>query len=364
MIKIIIPTINNNDSDALLAEWNINDGAFVKKDDLIAVLETSKTTFELLAPVDGILSQIAKVGESYEFGSEIGFIFNSYKEKDKHKIQNNIPDSTDIVITKAAEKLIKKMNISSKELNKLNKEVIKKVDIEKLLDMSPDLISQKSLLSNHQKAVAAVVSYSHSSIPQSFVVIKIFVDSALEYVNKISSESKKIIGFPDLVVKIVSSLREKHPKFFGKLDDNLFFLHSDAGNIGVTIDVGTELFIPCLKAAHTKALSEIAEILMSFRAKALRNSYTEDELEGADITVSINMDSDVMFVTPIIYPPQTCMITLGAVMEELYMEIDNELKSRRFINIGLAFDHRIVNGKGAIAFLTEIKSIIESQENN
>jgi len=361
MHKLTVPTINNNDTAARLIEWYVEEGAVVKKDDLIAELETSKATFDFLAPADGILHKIVQVDDDCDFGLEIGCLFENEEEKDKFQEEALTSNTSKIIITKAAKKLLTKHGISEEKILNLKKQVIKKTDVEKLLKVSDIEQLTESSLSTHQLAVATVVSHAHATIPQSFVLMKVYIDEGLAYIKNIASESKKMIGLPELVVQVVSNLREKYPKFFSALDENLRFTPSVAGNIGVTIDIGKELFIPSVKEAHTKTLPEIASILMSFRAKALRHSFTTEELEGGDITISINMEEDVLLVTPIILPPQTCMITIGSICSELFMEEEQQVKQRKFINIGLAYDHRIINGSDAVTFLKELKIGLETK---
>ena len=74
MSELIIPQINNNDTHAMLVEWSVEDGVEVVQGDVVAVLETSKSTFDLEAAEAGVLGIEKPAGDEYAFGERIGYI--------------------------------------------------------------------------------------------------------------------------------------------------------------------------------------------------------------------------------------------------------------------------------------------------
>ena len=83
MQLITVPTINNNDTQALLVEWLKPEGSLVGKGDSLAVLETTKSTYELKSEGEGILHITAIAGREYAFGASLGTIFSSAAERDE-----------------------------------------------------------------------------------------------------------------------------------------------------------------------------------------------------------------------------------------------------------------------------------------
>ena len=78
------------------------------------------------------------------------------------------------------------------------------------------------------------------------------------------------------------------------------------------------------------------------------------------ISVSINNDRDVLFALPIILPTEVCMVSLGAVHEEPALGEDGSLRLRSSFQLGLAYDHRVINGSDAVQFLRAVKEILEA----
>lgn len=365
MQPIIVPTINSNDTDALLTAWAKNDGDEVRRGETIAVLETTKASFDLAAEADGLLHTTAEAGRRYDFGASLGWVFVDAAERDQFFLSRTsekaAPSATDLVITRAAQELIERHGIDEARLRALGKKAIKASDVEALIGGPAPRADEPSALrpSAQQQTIARVVTRSRATIPDSFIVKKIGVDAALDALAQFSREQKVLAGLPDLLVWLVARLPGEFPFFFGRLGDDLRFAPSSAGNIGVTFDVGHGLFIPVVKNAAAMSLKEIAKTMMGFRMRAARNSFHAEELTGGDVSVSINMDADVLIVQPIILPQQTCMLSLSAVLSEVALDAAGQPIPRRFIQLGAAFDHRVINGYHANAFLNAIKRQLE-----
>ncbi len=367
MRAVIVPTINSNDTDARLVAWSKVDGDEVRQGETIAVLETTKASFELAAETDGLLHTAAEPGQRYEFHSRLGWIFESAAERDQFFPRGTAgrlrpPTIAGIVITKAAQALIDRHGIDEARVRALGKRTIKSQDLKPLLDHLPEPISAASVLlpSLRQQAIARVVSRSHATIPASFILKKIAVDAALNALAEFSRETKVLTGLPDLLVWIVARLPEQFPFFFGALGDELRFTAWKAGSIGVTFDVGRGLSIPVVQNAGEMPLPDVAKSMMKFRMRAARDSFAATDFEGGDLSISINMDVGVRFVQPIILPPQTCMLSLGAVGTEWTLDADGKPVASRFVELGAAFDHRVINGFEANAFLNAITRRIEN----
>ena len=183
--------------------------------------------------------------------------------------------------------------------------------------------------SEAQQSIARVVSRSRTTIPDSLLVKKIAVDAALAALADFGHANKVLLALPDLLAWIVARLAGEFPFFYGELRDDLRFVPSAAGNIGVTFDLGQGLFIPVLRDAASKSLVEIAKALMVFRVRAMRGKFNADELRGGDLTISLNMDADIVFVQPVILPPQTCMLAVGAALPEVVLSADGAVAQRR-----------------------------------
>ena len=98
------------------------------------------------------------------------------------------------------------------------------------------------------------------------------------------------------------------------------------------------------------------------RRKALDDSFQSEDLTGAHLCISLNMAPDVVLSVPIIPPGHTAMLSLAGLIDEVYRDDDGQLKTRRYTNLGVAYDHRVINGSQAMDFLQSIKRRMQSPE--
>jgi 2-oxoglutarate dehydrogenase E2 component (dihydrolipoamide succinyltransferase) len=353
MQAIVVPTINNNDTEAKLVVWTKGDGETVQRGETIAVLETTKASFELAAETDGVLQIGAKPGEMCAFGSTIGRVFTDDAER-ANAATAPVAAEEGFVITQPARELAQRHGVSEEQLRALGLRIVKARDVEALVGAP----ASGAGLSEAQRGIARVVARSRAEIPDSFLVKRIAVDAALAALAEFSREAKVVAGLPDLLVWSIARLPEQFPFFFGALRDGLDFQPSAAAHLGVTFDLGSGLFIPVIRGAAQKALAQIAREMMAFRMKALRKSFRAEDLAGGDLSISLNFEPDTVFVQPIILPPQTCMVSVGAVLTELVLDAGQPVP-RRYLHLGVAFDHRVINGSDANAFAAAIKRALE-----
>ena len=360
MKKISVPFINNNETEAKLVSWDVDDESLVKKGDIIGSIETTKADIDLESEFEGIIKIIATPGDDYAFGETIAIVFDNEKDLKRHKLEKPKSNDRKVIITKPARDYMETNNISENDVLKLGLTIIKKRDIEHLNKNTKDDMMVK--ISPRQVTIGNTVKTSKLEIPVAFQIKKINMDLALKKIESYSEKNKLVLGIAELMVYTISKFHKKYPFFFGEIMDNHLFKKSLYPNIGVTLDIGQGLFIPVILKSNKLSIDEISKTLTSFKLKAIKNSFKIDELQNSNFTISLNVDEDTLFVKPIIFPGQTCMISINAITKELVLD-NGKLKECRNINLGLAYDHRVINGYEANNFLTDIKKYIENDFN-
>ena len=354
MTEILVPTLNTNDSAAKLVEWKAKSGARVKAGDRVAVLETSKATFDLESPAAGILHHLAVEGQTCSFQSAVARLFENEAQLAAFiKATPSSPafGSGDLVLSKEAERFAKEQGLTREKILSLGKSTVRKADLEALVDG----VGNATFQTAHQEAVARTVTLSHQ-IPTSFALMKVRVDKALEKVAALSKEKKMLVGLPDLVVHLLARQQDDHAPCFGHMVKGRF--SPMEADIGVIMDVGQGPTIPVIRKASSKTLEDIAREMMALRVKAMRGGFKAPDLEGASIGVSLNTEEAVWVVQPLLQPPQVAMLTLGAVHQELVLTEGRPVSSS-YAMLGLTYDHRHLNGAHAVALLTDLRLALE-----
>ncbi len=362
MKKIIIPQLNANDNSCTVQQILFKKGTPVQKHDIVMMLETSKIIIDLECEEEGIFYPVVKEGSDLPTGAVAAFLFSTVEEMEAYEKNQTEPQKENAVksykLTNQAMELMKENEFTEEELLSLNKKIIKLVDLEELLKQR-ELSKEKNLkFSGNQKMVSQVVSLSHETIPKAFLLMKVNMNEACKKMKKLSEEYDSFIGIGDILPVIVAGLKNDFPFFYGKRKDNDSFVSAEKVNVGITIDTGNGLFIPVLQEEELDRIEQVSEKLAEFRYKAMRNEFEQDDFKEGVISISLNTNKDISFVLPIIQPGQVAMISVGAMMKELVLE-EGELKENQYFNLGIAYDHRVVNGAYAADYAAAIKEKIE-----
>ena len=137
---INLPSLGVNDESATLVEWLFDDGDEVKKDNIIAILETTKATLDISSESDGYIIKLKKVGNTVTINDPIGLIIENKDELEsikKNYFEKELKIKTDAVkITKKAQDLADAYKIKISELEFLSKKVIREKDIQAQININ------------------------------------------------------------------------------------------------------------------------------------------------------------------------------------------------------------------------------------
>jgi 2-oxoglutarate dehydrogenase E2 component (dihydrolipoamide succinyltransferase) len=339
-----------------LVEWLATDGQRVAAGDVVAMVETSKATTDLVADAGGVLRHLVPAMSTCRPGDQIGRLFAT-EEDWRASAATAAADPAaghddGLAITLPARALMERHGIDPADLAALGKSVIRRTDIEDLLQRRDDAAQRTNALPAAQQAVAAAVSASHQRIPAAFSVVKVTGRWRQEEADR----PVAVAGIPELVIKAIADVREEFPLCFSSLGPGNTVTTPAGAHIGVTVDVGYGLYVPVIHDADARSVGEIAAALLQARLKARRRKFTEADLTGANIVVTLHTELDVVLARPIIYPGHACALSVCALQDELYLDPLAGVSVRHFFYLGLAYDHRLINGRDAARFLDAVKS--------
>lgn len=369
MHDITVPKLNSNDASYVLLEWLLVDGDAVAQGAPVAVVETAKATEELASPHGGVLHRLVDARRECRPGEVIGRLFADEDERARFAAAPVEPEPGEVVLTEPARELVARYQLSTDAVRQLGKKIVSRADLEPLLARaagddalpSAEATAARHTPSRHQQAVADVVTRSHREIPAAYAVCKVVVDAALEAARTAAERDGYLAGLPELLIRAVAAQHGQFPV--------LFATRTDAGEvelagrpcIGVTIDLGTGLFVPVLRDADELSLRAVAERLTAARMAAIRGDFHAGDLRGANIGIAL-ADDPVILAQPLILPPMVAMVALGAPQEEPHLAPDGTLTIRSSVHIGLSYDHRLLNGREAGLFLGALRTALETQD--
>jgi pyruvate/2-oxoglutarate/acetoin dehydrogenase E1 component/pyruvate/2-oxoglutarate dehydrogenase complex dihydrolipoamide acyltransferase (E2) component len=335
--SITIPKFNNNDTGYVLLSWLARDGQGVAAGSAIAEIETSKAVQELTAEATGVLRIGVPAGAECQPGDVIARLEHASGTR-------QFPSSDTENGGVAAPPLAHGQDASSGPYAP-----------------APESRTEPLVLSRKQLHVSHVVSASHRDIPAAFVVVKADIGALLRVGSTLAEQADGAIGLLEVLVMGVATLRPRFPACFGTLVGAGQAHVANGAHIAVTLDAGNGLYLPVIRSAELRSAADIADQLAVMRMQALRGSFSEEDMSGANIVISWNNEPDVILVQPLIPPGLACAISASGTRSEVRLTPSGTPAEHNVINLGLAHDHRLVNGREAIGFLRELAAILSDE---
>ena len=169
-----------------------------------------------------------------------------------------------------------------------------------------------------------------------------------EYKNDLSVR----ISYNDIIILAVSGALKKHPIMNSTLVENEILLHQSV-NMGIAVALPDGLIVPVLREADKKGLLQIAREARELADKARSGTLTVEEVTGGTFTITNTSMYEMDGFTPILRPPETGILGVGRVKKKP-AEHKGEIALRWMTVLSLTYDHRVIDGAPAHAFLETV----------
>ena len=213
-------------------------------------------------------------------------------------------------------------------------------------------------LTLNQLAVARTVSTSKVQIPHFYVKCTILADSMLQWRDQHGLEDGTKVQITSLLVHAASRTLRDFPRINGCCHGD----HAVASariHIGFAVDASEGLFVPVIHNADRLDILDIDRKLKALVAKARAHRLDGQDLAGGTFTISNLGMYPVDEFSAIIHPTQAAVLAVGRIAKGLHVGANDAIRLRAACTVTGSFDHRIINGAEAAAFLTAIKTTLE-----
>ena len=163
--------------------------------------------------------------------------------------------------------------------------------------------------------------------------------------------------YTDVLVKLTATALEKHPLLNAYWENEQIRVLDDI-HIAIAVDTEEGLLAPVLRDANKKSIEQIAQESSSLAEKARARMLDRDSLRGGTFTITNLGTYGVDVFTPIINLPQCAILGVGAIRLKPAVH-EGQLAARHMVSLSLTFDHRIVDGAPAAAFLKTVCQFVE-----
>lgn len=219
---------------------------------------------------------------------------------------------------------------------------------------------ERIALSPMRQTIAERMAESKQTVPHFYLSGQVNMRAARRTAQSVTEDTGTKVTITTLLVKAVGMALREHPRVNARFDGQSVVLNSEC-NVGVAVAVEDGLFVPVVRRADARSLPEIAEELRALAESAREGALIPEQYEGGSITISNLGMFGVDFFQPIINPPESCIIGVGAVTERPVVE-NGGIYVEPVMKVALSADHRGIDGVGAARFFQTMGELLEEPE--
>jgi len=409
-IEIKIPSVGESVQEAVLAEWFKQDGDTVRKDDPLFVIETDKVTLEVVAEAAGVLKILVAAGETVVIGTVVGALepvdsaapapatpkAETAQAPEPEKAPVPAPaapaaqapapaaqaaPADSIPLAPSVRRLIAEKNLDVSKIQGTGPGGrLSKGDVLLYLEKAPAGIpdaaptpaaqlsaaamEERKPMSPIRKRIAERLLESKQSTAMLTTFNEIDMARAMEirslYKEAFAKRHGVSLGFMSFFVKACVEALKEVPEINAFIDGSDIVYHNYQ-HIGVAVGTPRGLVVPVIRHVERMSFAQVEKAIVDYVTKIKDNRLELADLEGGTFTVSNGGVYGSLLSTPILNMPQSGILGMHKI-EKRPVVIDDQIVIRPMMYVALSYDHRIVDGKGAVTFLKRVKEFVENPE--
>jgi 2-oxoglutarate dehydrogenase E2 component (dihydrolipoamide succinyltransferase) len=399
MTEIRVPTLGESVTEATVATWFKRPGDTVTMDEMLCELETDKVTVEVPSTVEGILSEIvAKEGDTVGVDAILAIISAGEKQTSKEikaeeKATDTHQESTEkstnrsnIEHAPSAKKLLKENDIDASQVSGTGRDGrIMKEDVKAALksiqdepislsqipaDSSTSKMNQEIILEQPQErikmtrlrqTIAKRLKEAQNTAAMLTTYNEVDMSNVMAIRNKYKVDFEKKhsvkLGFMSFFVKACCHALYEVPEVNAQIEgDELVF--NRFVNMGVAVGTPTGLVVPIVKNAEGMSFADVEKTISGLGKKARDGKLAMADMRGGTFTISNGGIYGSLMSSPILNYPQSGILGMHKIQERP-IAINGEVVIKPMMYLALSYDHRVVDGKGAVTFLVRVKEALE-----
>jgi 2-oxoglutarate dehydrogenase E2 component (dihydrolipoamide succinyltransferase) len=386
-IEIKAPTYPESVQEGSLATWHKQVGDSVDRDELIVDIETDKVVLEVVAPVSGTITEILKAEGDIVVSNEIiarieeGAVASA-PAAPAAEPETPEPTANGGLINPAAKKLAEERGIDASLITGTGKGG--RITKEDVVNYTPpaaapatakpaaapaaveleegDRVERRVPMTRMRSRIAErlleVTQTTASLTTFNEVDMTALMDLRKQYKEEFTKmHNGTRLGFMGFFVKAAVEALKRYPSVNATIDGSDIVYHGYQ-DVGVAVSTDRGLVVPVLRNAENMSIANIENGIYDYAMKARDGKLSIEEMTGGTFTITNGGVYGSLISTPIINPPQSAILGMHKIQERP-MAVNGEVVVRPMMYLALSYDHRLIDGKGAVQFLVTIKELLE-----
>ena len=397
MTDVRVPTLGESVTEATVATWFKQPGDNINMDEMLCELEADKVTVEVPSPAAGVMGDIvAQEGSVVSMDALLTTISEGRTEKPENgkklatQKDNNVikantevisgSQNSDIEDAPSAKKLMAENNISPNQITGTGKEGrIMKDDVLKVVQSAVIKTTENSPVSRAPSAVEdadreervkmtrlrQTIAKRLKDSQNTAAMLTTYNEVDMTEVMSLRNEFKELfekkhgtkLGFMSFFTKACCHALKEVPEVNAEIDGT-DIVYKNYVHMGIAAGTPTGLVVPVIRNADSMSFAEIEKSISEKGKRARDGKLSMDEMQGGTFTISNGGVYGSLMSSPILNPPQSGILGMHKIQDRP-MAINGEVVIRPMMYLALSYDHRIVDGKGAVTFLVRVKEALE-----
>ena len=384
--EINVPTLGESVSEATVATWFKSVGDEVKQDEMVCELETDKVSVEVPSPVSGFLEEIlVPEGDLVNAGGSLAIVAGSLPAQKKSVTADSskLPageKKSDFENAPSARKLMAEKGISADKISGSGRDGrIMKSDVEQMANSASQEIKPNEPISRppspsedtdreervKMTRLRQTIAKRLKDSQNTAAMLTTYNEVDMTEVMSLRSEFKDLferkhstkLGFMSFFTKACCHALKEVPEVNSEIDGTEI-VYKNYVHMGIAAGTPTGLVVPVIRNADTMSFAEIEKSIAEKGKRARDGKLSMDEMQGGTFTISNGGVYGSLMSSPILNPPQSGILGMHKIQDRP-VAVNGEVVIRPMMYLALSYDHRIVDGKGAVTFLVRVKEALE-----
>lgn len=384
--EINVPTLGESVSEATVATWFKSVGDEVKQDEMVCELETDKVSVEVPSPVSGFLEEIlVPEGDLVNAGGSLAIVAGSLPAQKKSVTADSSKSparekKSDFENAPSAKKLMAEKGISADKISGSGRDGrIMKSDVEQMANSASQEIKPNEPISRPPSSaedadreervkmtrLRQTIAKRLKDSQNTAAMLTTYNEVDMTEVMSLRSEFKDLferkhstkLGFMSFFTKACCHALKEVPEVNSEIDGTEI-VYKNYVHMGIAAGTPTGLVVPVIRNADTMSFAEIEKSIAEKGKRARDGKLSMDEMQGGTFTISNGGVYGSLMSSPILNPPQSGILGMHKIQDRP-VAVNSEVVIRPMMYLALSYDHRIVDGKGAVTFLVRVKEALE-----
>jgi len=401
-VDVHIPTLGESVTEATVATWFKKVGDPVTQDEMLCELETDKVSVEVPSPATGTLTEIlAESGTTVAAGAIIARIAGNGagrpaapKATEAAAQRATAPagsDTGDIEDAPSATKLMAEKGVSRDQVKasgrggRVMKEDVLKAIAEPGKTETPQPATAPSppppstpaprapvpaedaareervRMTRLRQTIARRLKEAQNTAAMLTTYNEVDMTAVMELRSAYKDEFEKKhgvkLGFMSFFTKACCHALKEVPEVNAEIDGT-DFVYKNFVHMGIAVGTPSGLVVPVVRDADRLSFAEIEKKIAELGQRAREGKLSLAEMQGGTFTISNGGVYGSLMSSPILNPPQSGILGMHKIQQRPVV-LNGQIVARPMMYLALSYDHRIVDGQGAVTFLVRVKEALE-----